>query len=464
MDKKKICTGGKVSGLSRVFLGVLLASCLAVSVSPAQKVTFTLEDAVIQTLRNNPEVESSRLEVERADALVREAWGNALPSLNLDARYTRAIKKPVFFLPGDFFGSPGSIRPVEIGSTNALVAAFSASQILFDATVFVGVGAANIYSSGARERDRGTRLEYMTRAKKAFYDVLVAREIFDVTLETQKNSEENFRTVKLLAEQGLVSEYDLLRSEVTVENIRPEVINAENAYRLALNNLKNIMAVPVETEIEISGSLDYIPVDDSTLVSASETMLVRNPVLASLEYQTEFTFGVVSAQKSEYLPVLSAFGNYQYDAQSNDFGTLTDDVIASSQVGLSLRLNIFNGLQTTARVQQAQIEHKKSLEQLSGTRQNLLTATEAVLLRLNKARKRIEAQGRTVEQAERGYEIATTRYSSGLGTQLEVNDAQLALVRANVNKIEAVYEYAVASAELDQLIGRMPAYVQEEDQ
>ena len=87
-----------------------------------------------------------------------------------------------------------------------------------------------------------------------------------------------------------------------------------------------------------------------------------------------------------------------------------------------------------------------------------------MLLRLNKARKRIEAQGRTVEQAERGYEIATTRYSSGLGTQLEVNDAQLALVRANVNKIEAVYEYAVASAELDQLIGRMPAYVQEEDQ
>jgi outer membrane protein TolC len=429
-----------------------------------QPVTLTLEDVVIQTLRNNPEVESARLEMERAGALVREAWGNALPSLNLDAMYTRALKKPVFFLPGDFFGSPGTVRPVEVGSTNALVAAFSAKQVLFDATVFVGVGAANIYSKGASEQFRVTRIEFITRAKRAYYDVLVARQILDLALQTQANVEDNFKTVKLLAEQGLVSEYDLLRSEVTLENVKPEVINAENAYRLALNNLRNVMALPVETPISVEGSLEYVPVQDSILTSASDAMLERNPVLASLEYQTEFNDAVVSAQRSDYLPVLSAFGNYQYDAQSNEFGTLTDDVIASSQIGLSLRLNIFNGFQTTARVQQAQIEYKKSLEQLSGTKQNLLSATEAVLLRLNKARRRIEAQGRTVEQAERGYQIATTRYSSGLGTQLEVNDAQLALVQANVNKIEAVYEYAVASADLDQLVGRIPDYVKEGEQ
>ncbi len=449
-----------IRNLCRAGLMVLFLHTLAMT----QPLKLTLEDAVIQTLRNNPDLESARLEVDRADALVKQAWGTALPSLNLDAGYTRAIKKPVFFLPGDFFGSPGSVRPVEVGSTNALSAAFTAKQVLFNSAVFVGVGAANIYSEGAREQYKVRKLEYITLARKSFYDVLVARQIFDLAVQTQTNVEENFRTVKLLAEQGLVSEYDLLRSEVTVENVKPEVMNAENAYKLALNNLKNVMAIPVETEIEVTGTLEYSPVADSTIATARDAMLERNPVLASLEYQTEFTDAVVSAQKSEYLPVLSAFGNYQYDAQSNEFNTLTDDVISSSQVGLSLSLNIFNGLQTTAKVEQAQIEHKKSLEQLSGTKQSLLTATEAVLLRLNKARRRIEAQGRTVEQAERGYQIATTRYSNGLGAQLEVNDAQLALVRANVNKIESVYEYAVASAELDQLIGRAPDYVQEEEQ
>ena len=429
----------------------------------AQPVTLTIEDVVVQTLRNNPELESARLEMERSDALVKQAWGTALPSLNLDASYTRALKKPVFFLPGDFFGSPGTVRPVEIGSTNALSAAFSAKQVLFNSAVFIGVGAANIYSEAAREQYQVSRLEYITRARKAFYDVLVARQILDLALQTQTNVEANYKTVNLLAGQGLVSEYDLLRSEVTVENVKPEVINAENAYRLALNNLKNVMAVPVETEIEVKGELEYVPVPDSTLSSAREVMLDRNPLLTSLEYQTEFTDAVVSAQKSEYLPVLSAFGNYHYDAQSNEFNSLTNDVIASSQVGLSLSLNIFNGFQTTARVEQAQIEHKKSIELLSGTKQNLLTATEAVLLRLNKARRRIEAQGRTVDQAARGYQIATTRYANGLGTQLEVNDAQLALVQANVNKIEAVYEYAIASVELDQLIGQIPDYAQEEE-
>jgi outer membrane protein TolC len=450
--------------MARFIRGALVALVIIGPASSAQPLTITLEDAVIQTLKNNPDVESARLEVERADALVKEAWGTALPSLNLDARYTRAIKKPVFFLPGDFFGSPGTIRPVEIGSNNALNAVFSAKQVLFNSAVFVGVGAANIYSEGAREQFRTKELEYVTRARKAFYNVLVARQIYDLTVQTQANVEENFRTVKVLSEQGLVSEYDLLRSEVTLENVKPEVINAENAYRVAVSNLKNVMAVPVETPIEVNGSLEYTPVPDSQLVAASDLMLERNPLLASLEYQTEFNDAVVSAQKSEYLPVLSAFGNYQYDAQSNEFSSLTDDVIASSQVGVTLSLNIFNGLQTTARVQQAQIEHRKSLEQLSGTKQNLLSATEAVLLQLNKARRRIEAQGRTVEQAQRGYEIATTRYSNGLGTQLEVNDAQLALVRANVNKIEAVYEYAVASADLDQLMGQVPSYVREQEQ
>ena len=171
---------------------------------------------------------------------------------------------------------------------------------------------------------------------------------------------------------------------------------------------------------------------------------------------------IVSAQKSEFLPTLSAFGNYQYQGQSNEVNSLTDDLVRSSQVGLSLRLNIFNGWQTTARVEQAQVEYRKAQEQVTGATLNLQSATEAVLLQLNKARQRIESQGRTVEQAERGFKIATSRYLNGLGTQLEVNDAQLALVNANVNRIDAVYEYMVASADLDGLLGRVPDYVTDE--
>ena len=440
----------------------LLALLLPWHQGAAQPTRITIQDAVAQTLANNAELAAARLEVRRSDALVSEAWGTALPKLDLNATYTKAIMKPVFFLPGDFFGQPGTVRPVEVGSAHSLVTTVSAEQVLFNSAVFIGVGAAKTYSRGARQMYQARRVEYIARAKKAFFGVLVAREYLALARQTLANLEQNHKNVRSLASQGLVSEYDLLRSEVAVENVKPQVINAENGYRQALNNLKTVMAVGYEMEIEVEGTLEYLPVADSLLAEAQAIALARNPGLASLKTQAEVNDAIVSAQKSEFLPTLSAFGNYQYQGQSNEVNSLTDDLVRSSQVGLSLRLNIFNGWQTTARVEQAQVEYRKAQEQVTGATLNLQSATEAVLLQLNKARQRIESQGRTVEQAERGFKIATSRYLNGLGTQLEVNDAQLALVNANVNRIDAVYEYMVASADLDGLLGRVPDYVTDE--
>jgi outer membrane protein len=420
----------------------------------------TLREAIQITLANNHDLASSRLEVERADARVREAIGSALPKIDLSANYTRAILKPVFFLPGDFFGQPGTIRPVEIGSTHSWGATLSANQILFNSAVFVGMGAAKIYSRAAREMNRAKEVEVVTNTRKAFCGVLVAAEARNLMQQTMKNTEENLRNIRLMVSQGLVSEYDQLRAEVALENLRPEVINAENAYRLSLNNLNMVMGLPPDSMITVSGSLEYVQVSDSLVNQAMGTVLEVNPGLAALRHQADVNDAITSAYRSEYLPVLSLFGNYQYQAQNNDFKLSTQDLISTSLVGLTLTLNIFNGLATTSRVEQAELEYRKTQEQVTGVSRTLQSSTEAVLLNLNKARLRIEAQGKTVEQAERGYKIAQTRYNSGLSTLLELNDAQLAQVRASVNKIQSIYDYLVASADLDQLLGRIPEPLQ----
>ena len=166
-------------------------------------------------------------------------------------------------------------------------------------------------------------------------------------------------------------------------------------------------------------------------------------------------------QRSYHLPTLSAFGNYIYQAQKNTFTLSTNDFITSSVIGLTFRFNIFEGFQTSARVEQAELEYRKTREQVQSLELALQTATETAMLELNKARQRIESQGRTVEQAQRGYKIATTRYNSGQGTQLEVNDAQLALATAKVNRIEAVFQHTIATNELERLLGRLPPFVVE---
>ena len=226
-----------------------VAAILAVafwSTSASAQQVITLDDAVRLAVASNHDLAASKLEVERSDARVKEAWGSALPHLDFGGSYTRALKKPVFFLPD--FENPGSgvVTPIEIGSDHAFNLGFNANQILFNATVFIGVGAAKTYSQGARELFRAKTAETVTNARKAFFGVLVAREVKDLVQQTLTNAEENFRTARLLYEQGLVSEFDKLRAEVAVENIRPELYDAEKAERLALNSLRTVIGVPYD--------------------------------------------------------------------------------------------------------------------------------------------------------------------------------------------------------------------------
>jgi outer membrane protein len=421
---------------------------------------YTLPEVIRTAIHSNHDLASARLEVERADARVREAIGYALPKLDLQAQYSRALKKQVFFLPDFNDLSSGRVQPIEIGSDNSITMSLSATQVLFNSAVFTGVGTAQVYSEAARDVLRAKEAETVANARKAFYGVLVASEVVAMMHETMSNTEENLRNVKALTAQGLTSEYDQLRAEIALENLRPEVINAENGYSLALNGLKSAMGTAFDEEILVDGTMETDPIPDSLISAAVESVLVLNPVLMAARHQTEVNDAFVAIERSSYLPTLAAFGNYQWQAQKNDFRISTQDLVSSAMVGLSLSMNIFTGLQTNARVEQARLEFMKSEEQVKGLETSLRTLVESITLRLQRARERVEAQGKTVEQARKGYRIASTRFASGSGTQLEVGDAELALTKSRLNRIHALYDYLVAAADLDQVLGRLPDYAQ----
>jgi outer membrane protein len=422
----------------------------------------TVQEAIDGALRNNHDLVAARMDVAKADALVSEARGYALPSLDVKGTYTRAIKKPVFFFPNIFdedSSKRSEILPIEIGADNSFDLTLSATQVLFNMAVFTGVGAAKVYSQAAHELYRAKIVETVTSTRRTFYGVLVAREVRAMTSANVKNAEENLQNVKILARQGLASEYDQLRAEVGAANIRPELIRADNDYTLALNNLKIAMGIPFDERIEVSGELQFLPVDPGILHDALEAVTIHNPSLAALRKQAELSEAAMNVERANFYPTLAAFGNYQYQAQKNSWKISTADFVRSAVVGLSFSLNIFNGLRTVSRIEQAELDSRKIQQQIAGTETNLRTATQSVLMQLKRAEERIEAQERTVEQAEKGYRIATVRYTSGAGTQLEVNDAQLALTQAKVNRIQALYDYVNAAAELDRLLGRLPGHV-----
>jgi outer membrane protein len=419
---------------------------------------LTIDDAVRIALERNQQLASSRFEVRKAQAQVNEAYGTALPALDLRGDYSRALKKPVFFLPD--FGNPESNRivPIEIGSDHAFNITLSARQKIFDYAVFTGVGAAKVYANAAREMYRAKELEVTANVRIAFYGVLLAAEVRDMMYANLQNAEENLRNVRLLSSQGIVSEYDELRATVGVDNLRPSVIQAENSYALALDALKGAMGIDVREDIEVEGELEFREVNRELLTSAQNNVLTTNASLQAMRLQVDVNRAFISYERSQYIPTVELFGNYQYQAAKNQFDFSGNDFIGSSIVGISLSFNIFQGFQTNSRVQQARMELRKSEQQLSAYETALKTIVHSTLLRIEEADRRVQSQDRTVEQAEKGYRIATTRYVNGSGTQLEVNDAQLALTQAKLNKMQAVYDYLVASAELDNVLGRMPNY------
>ncbi len=420
---------------------------------------ITLEEAIKLAMERNPELRTARLEVDRADSRVMEAIGTALPALDLTGRYTHALEKPVFFLPDFADLASGKTVPVKIGSNFSMEGTIAAKQILFNGAVFVGVGAASIYSNLARDLYVARQVETVTKVRKAFYSAALAGEALTMMRQNLATAEDNLRNVRLLRSQGVLSEYEELRASLGVANLQPAVLQSEANYGLSLDNLRNVIGLDASTSIRVDDPLTFQAVDDTVVANAEALMLDVNPNLQAVKRQMNLNDAAVFAERSSYLPIVSAFGQYQFQAAKNEFNFNRGDFIRSSQVGISVSLNVFQGFQTYSRVEQAQLERRKSEEQHVSLERSLRMGLNSVKGNLGSARKRIDAQDKTVETAERGYKIVTTRFLASAATQLEVNDAQLALMQARVNRLQAIYDYLVAAADLDQFLGRVPAYV-----
>ncbi|MBI5021211.1 MAG: TolC family protein [Ignavibacteriales bacterium] len=425
------------------------------------KKPLSLQEAIQIAMVHNPELKTAQLEIERSDARVLEAWGNAMPSLDISGRFTRALKLPVFFLPDFEDLNSGRTIPIKIGSDYSLDATLTAQQILFNGAVIVGVGAAKVYSNLAKDLYESKRVETVAKVRKAYYTALLADKVVEMMRSSLKNAEDNFKNVLLMRKQGIVSEYDELRASVQVENLRPSVIQSENNFELSVDALRNAIGVDKDENYIMTDSMKIEFIEESVIESAEEMVLKSNPNLKAVERQIELNNAAVWAERSSYMPTIAAFGQYQYQAAKNEFKFSTNDLISSSMVGLTVSMNLFQGLQTRARVEQAQVEQMKSEEQKVSLERNLKTGLHSIIGNLRQARKRVEAQQKTVETAERGYKIVSASYLANAATQLEVNDAEVALTQAKVNRIQAIYDYLVASAEFDQLIGRVPGYLSE---
>jgi outer membrane protein TolC len=409
---------------------------------------LNLEKSIDLALIKNHDLKIAQLEYQKAEELITEAFGlSVLPEIKGIVNYRRAIRRGEIILE-----IPGFSGSFPQGSINTFTIGASLEQPLFTGAIFYATRISKVYAEISEKGYYSSQANLIKDVKRTYYAYLLAKEFKNLSIVTLKAAEDNLRNSKALFEAGLAPEYDFIRSKVQVQNILPEVEQAKNSIKVAKNSLRYILGLDLEQPFIIEDSLVFteLPIDDYE--TSSRIMNNQNFTLQQLKLQIELQDKAVSYEFSKHFPELFLTGNWQTTAQENDRGFSRWRYINSVFVGLNLKVPIFNGFQTTSKVQQAKIEMMKAEEEFVKTDQLYKNQLDNLLLRIEEIKNRISAYTATINEAQLGYDISVKRYSNGLGTQLENIDALVALTRAKINYLDAIFTYYELHANLEALL------------
>jgi len=429
----------------------MILSVSAQVVSPRDTMELSLSRAIELAYKNNNDLRISKINSEIADEKVNEAWGSAVyPDISGSVNYRKALKRGVFNIETPFFSGT-----FPAGTDHTMTASVTVEQTIFSGAAFIAVRIAKSYSEIASKFYFSAKNELKVKVKEAYYSHLLAKEVVELTRQNLALAEDNLKNTQSLYRAGMISEYDLVRAGVQVQNLIPEVQSAEHALGMSLNLIKLLTGLSFEESISINDSLVYSEQTLEEFEGYFERAVKSNPLLMGLELETRMRDDVVTARFAQHFPTISATGSWQTEAQENSDRSFQDwRFNESSYIGINLRIPIFKGFQTSAVVEQAKLDHQIAIETYEKTKKQLGNQLLDLLGTIEKDKQKISAYSATINQAELAYSIAQKRFSSGLSTQLEVLDAMVSLTRSKVNYLTALYDFYISNAKLEQLIAK----------
>ncbi len=407
----------------------------------------TLEDALMLARDNSQRIRQANLDLERSSLTLRESQFGRLPTVSIDGQYTNNLQTPVIFLPeGSPFGDVLRTGAQHNFNANATLAMPVYSAQL-NRSIDLARAAQNLNQAILNVTERQVEVE----VQRAFLNGLITRRALSVLEESQEMRERNLELVRSLYAEGVAPEYDLIRTEVQVDNMQPDVVRARNDHQGALNYVKLLTGISMDVEIVLNATLsDFYGRLPEIVFDQNFEM---NADVIQLNAQRRITEEQLRIEEAAYLPSLSAFGNYTYQAQGQDLDVFDYNWVNSSAVGLRLSIPLFDATRHL-RIQQAQVD----IDQVDVQREFLLESLESqfqtTARHIEQVEATIAAQQRTVAQAERGLNIARVSYENGVHSVVEVNDAELALTQARLNHANALYDYINAVLDMEDLLGR----------
>ncbi len=438
----------------------LLIFCLLIaSLSALQAVPLTLEQFLLLVEENNKDIYSADLDVSIARTQRDLARSLALPMIGGSLGYTRnflEIKTPApvgaIYDPSTPAGGLYNLfyTDVPYNTDNEFTAGVGLQQTLFDMTMFQALKASSAYADLAGSVYEATRQAVLTAAKKLYVQGLLLEEILAVRKAAEENAYDSFRQVSLRYENELASQLDLLQAEVNYQIQIPETSQARRNRDLVFNTLKMMAGISIDEEILLTETLSVLPTlpEHGTF---SEILTVRSDYQA-LVMQEDLQKLNVKAVQAEFYPTVSLALQYGWQASSNSFSL--DDGISVLTAGINVNIPIFYGGSRFAKLEKAELELRKSRTALDKKREEMHSEIRNIELLLNESQQRITSAKRTLETAEKAYEIVEISVENGLATQFEMKEARLNLSSAQLNSSLAAADYLDAYFQWQQAMGR----------
>lgn len=506
-----------------LLVAILLLPGTAQAQDTDSEIVLTLDEAVQIALIQNLALENARLDIENGRAQVGEGWSEMFPQFDVNANYTRNIRQANPFAgsqAGGLFQSlgfldwlafneqartDGNVGTVPISAQefffrqaqgleaagvtfedsdnpfavpSVYVAGLSISQKLLDGRVILGAYGASKWLRPFNEEGFRRQEQLIVRdVKNAWYAALLAESQVAVSTASVERSRRTLEEVSRQVSQGVAPKFQRLSAEVEVSNLETALVQAEIARDAAKDNLKLLLGMSPENTVNLRGNLeaamrtDYLV--DSNDQSAIEA-LSRRPDLKQAEIGIELEKIQLAVVKSEYIPSISAFANFNvlgnipdnrstYSSVDGDPFQFTsaqlgyfDDAYwdRSTSVGFSLTWNIFNGLATHRRIQQRKIAIQQAENDVEFLTRSIRVEIDQSLRSLRAAHRRMQTQEQNLANARLNFEYAETRLREGVATPLEVREASDQLDQTQLNFLQAVHDVLVAQSTYEAAIGR----------
>ncbi len=410
--------------------------------------TLNLDKALEIALSDNPTIKVADEEIALKKVAHKETWQSLLPQASLDGTLNHTITAAEMNLGGQSF-------KMGMDNSNTVMGVLNISLPIFAPGVYKAMSLSKTDIELAVEKSRASRQDLVNQVAKAYYQLMLAQDSYEVLQKSYQLSEENYNIVNAKFQQGAVSEFDKISAEVQMRSIKPNVISANNAVVLSKLQLKVLMGITTDLDIKIDDNLTNY---EATLFANElidlDTNLAYNTTMKQLDLNGKMLKQNIKQLRTNFMPTLGMNYSYQYQSLYNDNWNLFNyNWGGSSSLVFSLSIPLYKASNFTKlksnRIQMRQLEQnrmdteRKLNMQITSFQKNMAASSEQVV-----------SNRENVMQAQKAVQIAGKRYEVGKGTVLELNTSQVQLTEAELTYNQSIYDYLVAKADLDQVLGK----------